>query len=155
MRQDQTSENPNPINNGDHEISQHYPLLIEMANNQMRFSGSNGIFIDKLAHRSAMGSMEIVEHSRNPMGGVHGGALSTLADTVAGCAVVSLGYSCVTVTSTMNYLREVLFGTLFCSAEVVKEGRHIAVVDAKITDSEERLVATGTFTFFIKRDATS
>lgn len=136
-------------------IAKYYPKLIERANNSARFCGKNGILIDGLFHGGATGSMEITEQLKNPMGGAHGGALSTLADTVAGMAAVSLGYTSVTLNNTMNYLREVRLGMIYCSAEVTKSGRNITVCDIKMTDDKDRLVATGTFTFFMKGKITS
>lgn len=136
-------------------ISKYYPALIERVNNSARFSGKNGILIDEVTPGRATGSMAITEQLKNPLGGAHGGALSTLADTVAGMAVVSLGFTCVTLNNTMNYLREVRLGTVYCSAEVIKTGKNISVCDIKLTDTEDRLVATGTFTFFMKGEIAS
>lgn len=149
----QPGGNGTKLDNND--IANSYPKLIDRANNAVRFSGKNGILVDKLFYGGATGYMEITEQLKNPLGGVHGGALSTLADTVAGIAVATLGFTGVTLSNTMNYHREVRLGTVYCSAEVTKAGKKITVCDVKMTDTEDRLVATGTFTFFIKGEITS
>lgn len=147
--------NYQPGENHSKEDTKYYPELIERANDPTRFSGRNGILIDELVYGGVRGSMEITESLKNPMGGAHGGALTTLADTVAGVAVATRGIACVTLNNTMNYLREVRLGKVYCSAEIVKSGRTITVCDIKIVDEENRLVATGTFTFFMKGEVTS
>ena len=79
---------------------------------------------------------------------VHGGALVTLADTMAGtCACSKYGNTCVTTNSTMEYLRPGTAPWIRCVAVATKIGRTLSVVRVELTDSQDRLVATGTYTF--------
>ena len=39
---------------------------------------------------------------------------------------------------------------VYCTAEPVKLGRTVAVYSARLTDDQQRLLATGTYTFFLK-----
>ena len=102
-----------------------------------------------LAERDhAVFRLTIRPESKNPYGMVHGGALVTLADTVAGtCACSKYGNTCVTTNSTMEYLRPGTAPWVRCVAVATKIGRTLSVVRVELTDSQDRLVATGTYTF--------
>lgn len=139
---------------GAEDLSAHYDNFLELINTPHRFNGSNGIFVDALVHGGASGSMEITERILNTHGAVHGGALTTLADVVAGMVAATMGYSCVTLSNTMNYLREARSGKVYCTAKLIKPGRKIFVCDVELTDDGDHLVATGTYTFYTKGKAT-
>ena len=122
--------------------------LKAMVNGPHQFSAYNSIFLEKARDGRAEGRLFVTENSLNPHGMVHGGALVTLADTVAGtCACSRYGNTCVTTNSTMEYLRPGTAPGVLCRAEAVKIGRTLSVVRVELTDSREQLVATGTYTF--------
>jgi uncharacterized protein (TIGR00369 family) len=85
-------------------------------------------------------------------GVVHGGVLAALADTAGGLAsymACPLGTRVATVEMKINYLEGVERGTVTANAEVVRIGRHLAVVDCDVTDDRRRLVAKALMTFFV------
>jgi len=85
-------------------------------------------------------------------GVVHGGVLAALADTAGGLASYMscpLGTRVATVEMKINYLEGVERGTVTADAEVVRIGRHLAVVDCDVTDDSKRLVAKALMTFFV------
>jgi uncharacterized protein (TIGR00369 family) len=95
--------------------------------------------------------MTPAEWHYNPIGGVHGGVLATLADTALGCAVHSrlpagTGYS--TLEVKLNFVRPVTTATgrIRCVAQVLSLGRRVATADARITDSNGKLYAHATTT---------
>ena len=117
-------------------------------NEPHQFSAYNNIFLTRAMDGEAEGMLYVNEYSLNPHGMVHGGALAALADTVAGsCANSKRGNTCVTTNSTMEFLRPGTAPWIRCTATTVKSGRTLSVVALRLTDSEERLVATGTYTF--------
>ncbi len=80
---------------------------------------------------------------------MHGGVLSTLLDTAAGCAVhstlpVGTGYTTVDLTST--FLRPVRAGQppLQVVGTVLARGRRTALGQAQVLDHRDRLVAHAT-----------
>jgi EmrB/QacA subfamily drug resistance transporter len=92
-------------------------------------------------------SCEPDESFYNPLGIVHGGLASGLADSAIGCAVQStlaagVGYASIDLT--VNFLRPVTAGSgpLIATGRVVKPGRHVAAATAEIHDAAGRLVAT-------------
>ncbi|MCW6011151.1 PaaI family thioesterase [Micromonospora sp. CPCC 205371] len=89
------------------------------------------------------------EFHYNPLGTVHGGMLSTLLDTAAGCAVhttlpAGVGYT--TLDLSVKFLRPVTIasGLLRCEGTVLSAGRRTALAEARLTDGKGRLVAHAT-----------
>jgi len=94
-------------------------------------------------------AMTAEEFHYNPLGTVHGGVLATLLDTATGCAVHSIlpagmGYTSLDLTT--KFLRPVTVdsGELRCEGTVISRGRTTALSEARLTDSEGRLVAYAT-----------
>ena len=122
--------------------------ILALVNSPHQFSYENGITVTLIEPGLAQGELRTGPNSINPHGYVHGGAMAALADTVAGCCACSKGGSCVTASSSMEFLRPAQ-GDLFCEATPKKLGRQLSVVQVIITNAEGKTVATGTFTFFM------
>jgi uncharacterized protein (TIGR00369 family) len=95
--------------------------------------------------------MAAQEFHYNPLGGVHGGVLSTLLDTAAGCSVhttlpAGVGYTSLDLN--VKFLRPVTVGSgvLRCEGTVLSRGRRTALAEARMTDESGRLVAHATST---------
>ncbi len=123
--------------------------MLSVINAPHQFSYENGITITQLEPGLAQGELKAGADSVNPHGQVHGGALYTLADTVAGCCACSKGGSCVTSGSSMEFLRPAYGGRIVCTATPKKLGRSLSVVQVELKNEENAVVATGTFTFFM------
>jgi uncharacterized protein (TIGR00369 family) len=85
----------------------------------------------------------------NPLGTVHGGVLSTLLDTAAGCAVhstLAVGETYTSLDLTVKFLRAVTVdsGLLTCEGTIIQRGRRTALAQAQLTDGAGRLVAHAT-----------
>ena len=87
--------------------------------------------------------------------GVHGGALATLLDIALVTAVLS---RCVrgdlprgTVELNISYLRPATGQSVSASAQVVRKGRSLAVVEVQIHNDTGVLVATGRGTYALGR----
>ena len=128
--------------------SEQYREMLDKVNSGPYFGPRSGAIVTSAGNGEAEGELEIRPETRNPMGVVHGGALFTLADTVAGTAAFTTGRNCVTLDSSMQFLSAARGDKVRCVAKPKKAGRTIMVYEISITDSEERLVATGIFTFF-------
>lgn len=90
----------------------------------------------------------------NPLGVVHGGAVCTLLDTAAACAMHTTlpeGVGFTSVEIKVNYLRAVTMasGTLTAVGTVVKAGSRIGFAEAEVTDASRKLVATATSTLLV------
>ncbi|RYB88725.1 PaaI family thioesterase [Nocardioides glacieisoli] len=85
----------------------------------------------------------------NPLGSVHGGVISTMLDTAAGCAVhstMAVGEFYTSLDLTVKFLRPVTVesGLLTCEGSVIQRGRRTALAQAQLSDAAGRLVAHAT-----------
>ena len=132
--------------------SKDYSDLLEQVNSGAFFGPSSGVKVTAIRQYEAEGVLEVRKDTYNPLGVIHGGALFTLADTVTGTAAYTIGHRpCVTQDSSKQLLAAAPGDRIHCLAKPKKLGRTIVVYDVTLTDGEERLVASGTFTFFVKQ----
>ncbi|MEU4834424.1 PaaI family thioesterase [Streptosporangium sp. NPDC023615] len=112
--------------------------------------------LTEVAEGHAVGVMEPAEYQYNPFGGVHGGVLTTLMDTVMGCAVHTMlpaGVLYSTLEIKSSFVRHVSAGsgTLRCDGSVVYFGGRTATAECRVTDASGDLCAHGTTTCLILR----
>jgi uncharacterized protein (TIGR00369 family) len=88
------------------------------------------------------------------MGGIlHGGAVFSLLDTAAACAVHTIlepGARTVTIDLTIHFLRPFSSGRLHARARVLRAGRRIAFLSVEATDATGVLISTATTTYAIQ-----
>lgn len=93
--------------------------------------------------------MPAAEFHYNPLGGVHGGVISTLLDTAAACSVHSTlaeGEMYTSLDLTVKFLRPVTAasGLLQCEGRVIQRGRRTALAEAQLFDEAGKLLAHAT-----------
>src|ERR1700729_932130 len=111
-----------------------------------------GFVLEKATRGRVRLQMKVDARHLQVHGVVHGGVLAALADTAGGLATYMdcpRGTRVATVEMKINFLESVEAGTVFAEAEVVRRGRHIAVVDCDVRDDRGRLVAKALMTFFV------
>ena len=111
-----------------------------------------GFVIEKAGRGKVTLRMPVKALHKQVYGVVHGGVLAALADTAGGLATYMAcprGTRVATVEMKINFLEAVEAGTVFAEAEVVRRGRHIAVVDCDVRDDRGRLVTKALMTFFV------
>lgn len=130
---------------------------------QLLASSAPAPFVDDLGLRfTALGEgwaeSEIAVEPRltQAQGLVHAGVLATMADHTAGAAATTTapaGRAVVTAEFKLNLLRPAMAPKLRCRAEVVKAGRTLTVVEARIhtggEDVEPRLCALAVLTMSV------
>jgi uncharacterized protein (TIGR00369 family) len=85
----------------------------------------------------------------SPLGTVHGGIICDVADAAMGCAHASLleeGETFATIELKINFLKPVWAGRLTAVGTVVKAGRTVGLVECRVTDAGDSLVAYATST---------
>lgn len=93
--------------------------------------------------------MPLKEDIINPFGGVHGGALYSMADIIGGALACLSGKLATTVSSSFNYMLPAINTEyVYCDANILREGTNIIVVSTKLYDDSNRLLDDGTFTFY-------
>ncbi|HFH9838322.1 TPA: PaaI family thioesterase [Streptococcus suis] len=100
--------------------------------------------------------VQVKENSLNPYQMAHGGYLFTLADSVAGLTVYSLGYFSVTLQSNINYLKAAKEGDrLTITGDCLHDGRTTKLIDVLIQNQNGELVAKSSFTMFVTKEVGS
>ncbi|MBN2622360.1 MAG: PaaI family thioesterase [Acidimicrobiales bacterium] len=100
----------------------------------------------------ARGRVTVGERHLNPNGVVHGAVLFALVDTAMGKAVMSVlpeGRFCASVDVQLRFVRPASDGEIVADVEVLKQGRTVVHLDARVHDGEGRLVATAAGTFAV------
>ncbi len=138
-------------------------FLTHEAGRDNPFASHMGIEIVELSEAGCTGVMTLQPYHFNPNNGVHGGALYTLGDNVAGTMALTWGMdhfgktvdelSVTTVTGTLNFLRPVKGTKVIGRATPRKMGRTLAVLDVSLTDDQGKETCSGTYTFYyVDRD---
>ena len=94
------------------------------------------------------------EKHANPMGTVHGGVLTDLADLAMGSAfstVIEENESFTTIELKINYLKPVWNDRLTATAKVMKKGSTVGLIECEVHNSKGSLVAYTTSTCMILR----
>ena len=91
----------------------------------------------------------------NPYGLVHGGVVYTLVDYAMGGALAARlepGERCTTLEIKINYLAPVSGGTLWAEARVIERTKRIGVLEGRVHDHGDQLVALATGSFYIQAE---
>lgn len=110
---------------------------------------------DKTTPGSTTWRVRVDERFLNPAGVVQGGFLAAILDSAMGASAVTVvGERKVIVANTemkVSFLRSAKVGdVLTCVATVLKPGRVVSFLEAKIVDQDQRLVATASSTYLVK-----
>jgi uncharacterized protein (TIGR00369 family) len=114
-----------------------------------------GLEIVEVGERHAVVSMPVRAEAFNSTGSLHGGAVATLIDVAAGTAAArGSGFepgrqSLVTADLHVRYLGRPHGDTVYARGEVLKAGRQLIVVDCRVTDTENRVIASADFSMMI------
>jgi 1,4-dihydroxy-2-naphthoyl-CoA hydrolase len=128
--------------------------IVARANERIRgtFAGVLGMRFTYLAPERVEATLKVRQDLKQPWGIVHGGAVMTLADTVAGAgAYMNLGQDqeTVTVELKINLIGAVREGTIRAEALPLHRGRSTSIWEARITDETGRLVAISLSTHLV------
>ena len=97
-------------------------------------------------------SMEALPAYHNPLGTVHGGIYSDLADMAMGIAFFSAladGEAMTTLELKINFLRPIVNGPLTAEARVINRGKTTGLVECDVRDGQNRLLARASSTCFV------
>ncbi|MEE3462399.1 MAG: PaaI family thioesterase, partial [Lachnospiraceae bacterium] len=129
--------------------------LVEKAENILTSYGHTkymDIHIRSLEPGRVTGIMNISEKQRNFMDNVHGGALFSFADTLAGIVSASEGFGGVTAQGSMNFIAGAKGDRITGEAEIIKNGRSLIYIEVHIKDEEDKLCATASFVYYRNGD---
>lgn len=112
-----------------------------------------GITVTDIGESTITATMPVAEHTRQPMGFLHGGASVVLAETLgsiaahlaAADATLSFG-----VEVNANHLRSVRSGTVTGVASPLRIGNTMQVWDIRISDEQGELVCSSRLTVAVR-----
>lgn len=125
-----------------------YNELINFTNEKNEFVKYNDIKVVSVNADYAQVELEISYKSLNPYSIVHGGVYYTMADCAAGIIARSDGKRYVTLNGSINYIRSASKGKIKAISTIEHKGKSTCIVNVKITDEDEILLATAKFTMF-------
>ena len=102
-----------------------------------------------------LASLDIGPQHQNPNGVVHGAVLFALVDTAMGKSTMSVidepDTYCASIELSLRFIRPAVSGSLTATALVVKRGKNVVHLDARVVGDDDRVVATSAGTFAIIR----
>lgn len=112
------------------------------------FISDNEIKILEFSDDHAKLEMKIDKAVLNGHGIVHGGIIFAMADNAAAAATFTKGRLCVTLNSTINFIRPVVGEKMIVEADAIFSGRTTGVYDVKVTNDQGTLCAKASFTMY-------
>ena len=125
-----------------------YSKMVEYMNGVPDFNYHNGIKLTELRDNFASCRAELAPEAFNAQGMAHGGLIFSICDVAAGFAAASIDRRCVTQAANIYFLRPAQGEYLIAKAEPIKIGKTVSVIEAKVYDDQERLVAEAAFSIF-------
>ncbi len=122
--------------------------IIAKINEANGFTKHNNMVITKAAVGLAEGTLRFSQETVNHYGSIHGGALFSLADYVAGVAAASYGTICLTLDASIHYFKPVTSGIVRALASETSKSNKTAMYEVCLYDEEEVLVAKAAFTYY-------
>ena len=111
------------------------------------FAEKNGILIDSITEDRVLCSLKLTRHHRNSAGGVHGGAIFTLAD-LAFAVHCNLAHLCgedasitVAQSCSISFIKSTKGSRLFAESACLSKGRNISVYRISVKDDLGVLIA--------------
>jgi len=119
---------------------------------QGTFAGVLGMEFTHLAPDRVEATLKVRQELKQPWGILHGGAVMTLADTVAGAGAymnLARGQETVTVELKINLVGAVREGSIRAEAVPLHRGRTTSIWETRITDENGKLVAVSLSTHLV------
>ncbi|MBQ6975974.1 MAG: PaaI family thioesterase [Selenomonadaceae bacterium] len=108
-----------------------------------------GVEIVPTADGCARLELDVKKCHSNPYGILHGGVMTTMADTAMGAACLMRNKKVVTVSITLEFVHSVPMATrIITDAKIINEGRHIIVCECALIDAEGKIYAKAHAVFY-------
>jgi 1,4-dihydroxy-2-naphthoyl-CoA hydrolase len=118
------------------------------------FDALYGLEVLELSDEVARGTVEVREELKQPMGLLHGGVLTSMAESLTSVAtalaVADDGNAAMGLSNYTSFMRPVTAGTVTATARRRHRGRTTWVWDVEFTDDQGRLCATTRTTIAVR-----
>ncbi|MCR5467690.1 MAG: PaaI family thioesterase [Lachnospiraceae bacterium] len=109
----------------------------------------NGIEICEISMDHCLVKATIADHSKNPYGMVHGGLMYTMIDAASAINARADGHRYVTNNVYVDYLGNGKdLDVIYAESNIIKRGKNVAVVEAKVRTEEGKVLAIGNVNMF-------
>lgn len=109
-----------------------------------------GITFKQLEQGEVVIKMPVKKQLMNSNNVLHGGAISSLLDSVIGATIrSSRKVRLATITLTTNFLKPISEGTIYAEANLLNSGNRIQFVEAKVFNKTKEILGTAQGTFYI------
>jgi 1,4-dihydroxy-2-naphthoyl-CoA hydrolase len=106
-----------------------------------------GLHFEEVGPAHVTGWIDLGPEHHQPWGLVHGGvyttAIESSASVGASTAAAELGLVAVGVNNNSNFVRSMVDGRVRVDATAIQQGRTAQLWEVRVTDADDRLVATG------------
>lgn len=117
-----------------------------------KYNSFIGFEIMELSSTYSKARIKCDSRLHNTYGSIHGGALLSFVDAMAGATASMSGYYATTVSANLNFLLPAVNTEyIYCECMKLKTGKHILVFDIRVTDDEGNLLDSGEFSFFASK----
>jgi uncharacterized protein (TIGR00369 family) len=109
-----------------------------------------GMTFERLEPGDVIIQMPVKNELLNSNGILHGGAVTTILDSIIGATIRSTrDVKVATVSLTTQFIAPVREGTLYASAKMINQGKRILYVESKVSNEKEETIGTSLGTFAI------
>jgi acyl-CoA thioesterase len=117
-----------------------------------KYNSFIGFEIMELSSTYSKARIKCDSRLHNTYGSIHGGALLSFVDAMAGATASMSGYYATTVSANLNFLLPAINTEyIYCECMKLKTGKHILVFDIRVTDDNGNLLDSGEFSFFASK----
>ena len=125
-------------------------MIAELYSN--KYNQFIGFEILELSATYSKSRVKCDERLHNTYGSIHGGALLSFVDAMAGATGSMSGYYVTTVSANLNFLLPAVNTEyIYCECMKLKTGKHILVFDIRVTDDAGNLLDSGEFSFYASK----
>ena len=125
-------------------------LIPELYSNE--YNSFIGFEVMELSSTYSKSRIKADSRLHNTYGSIHGGALLSFVDAMAGATASMSGYYATTVSANLNFLLPAVNTEyIYCECMKLKTGKHILVFDIRVTDDQGNLLDSGEFSFFASK----
>ena len=129
----------------------HVNALIELINHGL-FIEHLSMVIKELGVGYSFLEVDVEEKHHNPFGSIHGGVYASVIDTAAYWAAyceLAEDAGMVTLEFKVNNIAAIKRGKILVKGQSIKVGRTVALVEAIVTNLDEKILAQGTSTLML------
>lgn len=127
-------------------------VMIKFMNNRDGFEKYNHMNFTVVEDGYCECEVVLTQEGKNPQGVAHGSLMFTLCDCVTGVAAATSGYTMLTQSANIHFLRPGIAGKLTAKGKEIRRGRTTGLYSADVYDENGKLLCAATFEVYFMGD---